>query len=70
MKLKAEIEIFAEFVLATKTEPAFAVRPIVRTNVSAAGTTAPRIKKVAAGAEVLNSEEFINARLNDEFDAD
>ena len=45
--------MFAEFVLAARTAPVFAVRPIVRTRVSAAGTTAPRIKNVAAGAAAL-----------------
>jgi hypothetical protein len=62
--------MFAEFVLAARTAPVFAVRPIVRTRVSAAGTTAPRIKNVAAGAAALNSELFIIAKLNDALDPD
>ena len=51
------------FVFAAKIEPAFAVKPIVRIIESAAGTVAPRTKKVAAGADALNSEAVIIAKL-------
>jgi hypothetical protein len=42
-------------VFAAKIDPAFAVKPIVRRIVSAAGTTAPLITKLAAAAGDANA---------------
>jgi hypothetical protein len=59
--------MFAEFVLAAITVPVLAVKPIVRTSESAAGTTAPRIRKCAAPAGEEKILEGMSAKLNDAF---
>ena len=51
--------------LAAITVPAFAVRPIVNTKVSAAGTTAPRTIKFAAADGDANAPDGITIKLND-----
>jgi hypothetical protein len=53
------------FVLAANIDPAFAVKPIVRRIVSAAGTTAPLITKLAAAAGDANAPGGIIIKLYD-----
>lgn len=64
-----ENETFAKFVFAAITVPVFAVRPIVKTNVSAAGTTAPRTIKLTFDEGDANEPVGITIKLNEAFDA-
>lgn len=57
--------MLALLVLADNIAPAFAVNPIVKIIVSAAGTVAPLTKYIAAPAGEANSDVFINAKLYD-----